>query len=68
MNNQQELPEAPSPSYWPLTLAFSVLLLAAGLVSNLVVSIFGLVLLIVSIAGWTMENRKLEEMEGQAHD
>ena len=48
----------PAPSYWPITLAFSMLLISAGVVSNIIVSIVGVVLLLVSIAGWTMENRK----------
>ena len=47
----------PSPSFWPITLAFSMLLISAGVVSNIIVSIVGVILLLVSIAGWTMENR-----------
>jgi cytochrome c oxidase subunit 1 len=47
----------PSPSYWPITLAFGMMLIAVGVVSTFIISIVGIVVLLVSIAGWTMENR-----------
>jgi len=47
----------PSPSYWPILLAFGMALIAIGVVSTIFVSIVGLVLLLVSIAGWALENR-----------
>ena len=50
-------PEEASPSYRPLLVAFAILLLATGVVSNLVVSALGLALLLISIAGWVQENR-----------
>ena len=54
----------PSPSYWPITLAFSMTLIAIGVVSSFLVSIVGVLALLASIAGWTMENRA-ESREAQ---
>ena len=47
----------PSPSYWPIVLAFGLALIAVGVVSTIYVSIVGVVVMLVSIAGWTLENR-----------
>ena len=47
----------PSPSYWPIVLAFGLALIAIGVVSSFVVSVVGLIVMLVSIAGWTLENR-----------
>jgi cytochrome c oxidase subunit 1 len=47
----------PSPSFWPIVLAFGMALIAAGVVSTIVVSIVGVIVLLVAIAGWTLENR-----------
>lgn len=47
----------PAPSYWPIVLAFGMALIAIGVVSSIIVSIVGVVVLLVSIAGWTLENR-----------
>jgi cytochrome c oxidase subunit 1 len=57
----------PSPSYWPITLAFSLALIAIGVVFSPIVSLIGIVLLLVSFGGWTMENRKFD-LEGGGHD
>jgi cytochrome c oxidase subunit 1 len=64
MKEQPEI-HLPAPSFWPIVLAFSLALIAIGVVSSLIVSIVGLVLLLVSIAGWTMENRAAGQ---EAHD
>jgi len=64
MKEQPEI-HLPAPSFWPIVLAFSLALIAIGVVSSLIVSIVGLVLLLVSIAGWTMENRAADQ---EAHD
>ena len=55
----KEKPEVhlPAPSYWPIALAFSMVLISIGVVSSFIVSILGVVGLLVSIAGWTLENR-----------
>lgn len=50
-------PEEARPSYRPILVAFAILLLAVGVISNLVVSALGLVLLLINIAGWVQENR-----------
>lgn len=54
----------PAPSYWPIVLAFGLALIAAGVVSTIIVSIVGIVVLLVAITGWTLENRVAE---GQEH-
>jgi len=47
----------PSPSFWPIVLAFGMALIAIGVVSTVIISIVGVVVLLVAIAGWTLENR-----------
>jgi len=61
----KEKPEIhlPPPSYWPIALAFGMTLIGVGVVSNIIVSIVGVIVMVVSIAGWTMENRKLGQEE-----
>lgn len=56
MKEQPEI-HMPSPSYWPITLAFGMALIAVGVVSSIIISIVGVVVMLVAIAGWTMENR-----------
>jgi cytochrome c oxidase subunit 1 len=56
----------PSPSYWPIILAFGMMLIAAGAVSSVFVSLVGIVILLVAVVGWTWENRDAEQEE--AHD
>jgi hypothetical protein len=59
-----ELPEGihmPQPSFWPITLAISVLLLISGVLTSWVISVLGALLLIAAIVGWALENRKDEE-------
>jgi hypothetical protein len=48
----------PGPSFWPIVLAAGVILLAAGVLSTLVISGLGLAVILTSIAGWTQENRR----------
>jgi len=50
----------PDPSYWPIVLAAGIALIAVGTVSNFIVSIVGIIVLLVSIGGWAMENRAEE--------
>jgi hypothetical protein len=54
----------PKYSFWPIFLALSVLLVAAGLVSAVIVSLLGLLGLLVSLIGWAWENRS----EGEEDD
>jgi cytochrome c oxidase subunit 1 len=51
----------PAPSFWPIVLAGGLVLMAVGMVSTLVVSIVGVIVLFVAVAGWAMENRSQEE-------
>ena len=56
MNEKPEI-HLPAPSFWPIVLAFGLALIAVGVVSTIFVSIAGVVVLLVAIAGWTLENR-----------
>ena len=49
--------ELPQPSYWPITLAVGLLLIGVGIVSTVILSLIGVIILLVSIAGWVRENR-----------
>jgi len=60
MNDHPEI-HLPPPSYWPIALAFGLALIAIGVVSTFIVSLVGVVVMLASIAGWTMENRTLEK-------
>jgi hypothetical protein len=64
MNHQTHETNDPV-SIWPILLAAGLSLLLAGVVYSPIISIIGLVLLLVSIAGWTQENRvmALQEVE-----
>ena len=55
--DRQSTVHLPEPSYWPILLAFSVLLIAIGLIFGWVLSLFGVLLLLSTIVGWTLENR-----------
>ncbi len=60
-------------SKWPILLAVAITLLAVGIVSSLVITVLGILLLLFSLGGWTQENRSLaqryaleeEEEEGE---
>lgn len=56
-NENYEEVEMPSPSYWPIVLAFSMLLMAVGIIYSLIISAVGFVLLLVALFSWTLENR-----------
>ncbi len=55
-------------SIWPIILGAGVSLLLAGVVYSPIVSIFGLVLFLASLAGWTQENRILALQEVEEDD
>jgi hypothetical protein len=57
----------PHPSFWPIVLAGGLVLIAIGVVSSFTASIVGIVVLLVAIGGWAMENRA-EEEELQHHE
>lgn len=47
----------PSPSIWPLLMALSFLLISYTVIGGLGFLLAGVVLLLVSIGGWVLENR-----------
>jgi hypothetical protein len=60
--NEKEYPLHPSDpdilpesTYWPLVLAFGLLFLFWGLISSLIISGVGLVLVALAITGWILE-------------
>src|SRR3984957_12848891 len=44
--------ELPTPTTWPLMCAFGITLLAAGLVTTLIVTLVGFVILMIAAVGW----------------
>jgi len=66
MSDHHEI-ELPEPSYWPIVLAFSLLLISIGILSTLIVSAVGVVLLLVSFLGWSLENRLAERKAEEHH-
>lgn len=52
--------ELPAPTAWPLVLAFGITLLFAGLLTNVSLSLLGLVLALAGCAGWFREVLPLE--------
>ena len=55
--NMDENLEMPVYSIWPPLLAVSLLLICIGIVSTIIISIAGILLLFASIIGWVWENR-----------
>ena len=51
----------PPPSFWPIVLAGGLVLIAIGVISSFTVSIVGVIILLIAIGGWAMENRAEEE-------
>ncbi|MCE9621829.1 MAG: cytochrome c oxidase subunit I [Actinomycetia bacterium] len=45
----------PSPSYWPILLAFSLPIITYGVIFNLMLSVFGAVILLLAAFGWVLE-------------
>ena len=66
MNEQPEDIHVPPPSFWPILLAFGLWCISFGVIVNPYLSIAGLVILLVAIAGWTLENRA--ENKEEEHD
>jgi len=48
-------PHLPGLSYWPITLAFSIPIIAYGLIFNLALSFIGGAILIAAVYGWVLE-------------
>lgn len=45
----------PSPSYWPIVLAFSLPVIAYGVIFNLMLSVVGAGIMILGLFGWVLE-------------
>jgi cytochrome c oxidase subunit I len=45
----------PSPSYWPILLALGLPIVAYGIIFNLLLAVFGGVIVLVSMFGWSLE-------------
>jgi hypothetical protein len=58
---------APEPSIWPIVLSAGVVMMAAGVLSTLIVTGVGLVILLTAIVGWTQENRVRSQEEDSDH-
>jgi cytochrome c oxidase subunit 1 len=56
MNDHPEMHQ-PKPSFWPIVLAFGLTVIACGVIWGIYISVIGLIILLISIAGWTLENR-----------
>ncbi len=42
----------PKPTYWPFFLALGLVILLAGILSNIIVSLIGLIVFVVALYGW----------------
>jgi hypothetical protein len=63
---QEQVPDhvnLPAPTAWPFVTAFGLALLAAGLVTEAVISVVGLILAIRGAAGWFRDVLPLEQHE-----
>jgi hypothetical protein len=70
MSSQAEAPqratdmvELPAPTAWPIVLAFGVMLVAAGMVTNAAVSVLGAILAVCGHIGWFRDVLPHEKME-----
>lgn len=55
-------------SYWPILVAFSIILLAIGVLVHIVISAVATFLLLIAIAGWIQENRTATLARNGSHD
>jgi cytochrome c oxidase subunit 1 len=55
----------PSPSYWPLVVAFGLPVIALGLVYNHVISVVGAIIVLLGVYGWVQEP---SVASGEDHD
>ena len=61
--SEPELLELPAPTAWPMALAFGVTLIFGGLVTNLAVSLVGLVVGLAGAIGWWRQVLPVEQIE-----
>jgi hypothetical protein len=62
-NSSQESIEVPAPTPWPMITALGIALVAAGLVTHLVVSVLGILLALRGAAGWFRQDLPVEQVE-----
>ena len=55
--NQPKPEILPRPTFWPLVVAFGIVLVPFGIVTTLIISGVGLVILALGLAGWNGELR-----------
>jgi hypothetical protein len=60
---QERQVDLPSPTAWPIILAFGVTLGIAGLVTNLVITVFGIIFVISGCVGWFRQVLPQESLE-----
>jgi cytochrome c oxidase subunit 1 len=53
----------PSPSYWPIVLAFSLIPIALGLIYSIPVAVVGAAVLLYAMYGWSLEPSVAEESD-----
>src|SRR6476660_7630208 len=61
-----ETVQLPAPTVWPIVLAFGVMLVAAGMVTNAAVSVLGAILAVCGYIGWFSDVLPHEKMESMA--
>jgi hypothetical protein len=50
------IPEkTPPPTFWPVSLAMSIIFILWGIISTWVISVVGLILFGISVRGWVMD-------------
>ena len=53
----------PEPTYWPITLAFGLMLLLWGIVTSYIISLVGFVITVIALRGWIHDIRKDHQKE-----
>jgi len=61
--SEPDLLELPAPTAWPMVLAFGVTLVFGGLVTNVAVSLVGVVLSLAGVIGWWRQVLPVEQIE-----
>jgi len=62
-NDEARRIQVPAPTPWPMVTAFGLMLLAAGLVTHIVVSVVGLILALRGAIGWFRDVLPVEKTE-----
>ncbi len=62
-HSEKDSIQMPAPSAWPMTMAFGITLMAAGVVTHVSLSVVGLILTLRAIVGWWQQVIPTEEHE-----